>query len=62
MIERHGKTLHDLYMLEKIAYVVVISFRKLHHYFKAHKVLVTNQPLLDLFHNREASGRISKWA
>jgi ribonuclease HI len=49
--------------LEKIAYVVIMSSRKLHHYFEAHKIMVvSNQPLYDLFSNREASSRISKWA
>jgi hypothetical protein len=49
--------------LEEIAYVVIMSSRKLHHYFKAHKIMVvSNQPLYDLFGNREASSRISKWA
>ena len=49
--------------LEKIAYAVVMSARKLRHYFEAHKIIVvTDQPLHDLFSNREASVRIAKWA
>jgi hypothetical protein len=49
--------------LEKITYVVVMATRKLRHYFEAHKVTVlTDQPLNDLFINKEASSRISKWA
>jgi ribonuclease HI len=49
--------------LEKIAYAIIISSRKLHHYFEAHKiVVVTNQPLHDVFSNREALSRITKWA
>jgi hypothetical protein len=49
--------------LKKIAYAVIMSSRKLRHYFEAHRiVVVTNQPLHDLFDNREASSRISKWA
>lgn len=49
--------------LEKIAYTVIMSTRKLHHYFEAHRVvIVTNQPLYDLFNNREASSRNSMWA
>jgi hypothetical protein len=49
--------------LEKIAYVVVMATRKLKQYFKAHKVTVlTDQPLNDLFINKEASSRIAKWA
>jgi len=47
--------------LEKIAYAVVMSARKLRHYFEAHKIIVvTDQPLHDLFSNREASVRIAK--
>jgi hypothetical protein len=49
--------------IEKIRYVVVMSARKLHHYFEAHKVRVlTNQSLNDIFGNRDCSGRIGKWA
>jgi hypothetical protein len=49
--------------LEKIAYVVVMAMRKLRHYFEAHNVTVlTDQPLNDLFINKEASYRIAKWA
>jgi ribonuclease HI len=49
--------------LEKIAYVVIMATRKLRHYFEAYKVTVlTDQPLNDLFINKEASSRIAKWA
>jgi hypothetical protein len=49
--------------MEKIFYAVVISARKLHHYFEAHRVRVlTNQPLNDIFDNRDSSSRIGKWA
>ena len=49
--------------LEKIAHAVIMSGRKLRHYFEAHKIIVvTDQPLHDLFSNREASVRIAKWA
>ena len=49
--------------LEKIAYAVVMSARKLRHYFEAHKkIVVTDQSLHDLFNNREASIRLAKWA
>jgi ribonuclease HI len=47
---------------EKIAYAVVMATRKLRHYFEAHKVtMLTDQPLIDLFINKEASSRIAKW-
>jgi hypothetical protein len=49
--------------MEKICYAVVMSAHKLRHYFKAHTIKVlTNQPLDDIFGNRDSSGRISKWA
>ena len=49
--------------IEKIAYVVVMASRKLRHYFQAHKIMVpSSQPLNDVLRNREASGRIGKWA
>jgi ribonuclease HI len=50
------------YELEKIAYAVIMAARKLRHYFKGHRIrVITNQPLNDLFTNREASTRIIKW-
>jgi hypothetical protein len=49
--------------LEKIAYGVVMSSRKLRHYFEAFKVRVTSdRGLGELFRNPEASVRIAKWA
>ena len=37
--------------------------QKLLHYFTDHEVMViTSYPLGDIVHNREAAGRISKWA
>jgi hypothetical protein len=49
--------------LEKIAYAVVMSSRKLRHYFEAFKVRVTSdRGLGELFRNPEASVRIAKWA
>jgi hypothetical protein len=48
--------------LEKIAYAVIMAARKLRHYFEGHRIrVITNQPLSDLFANREASIRIIKW-
>jgi hypothetical protein len=49
--------------LEKIAYAVIMAARKLRHYFEAHRIrVITNQPLSDLFANRETSSRIIKWS
>jgi hypothetical protein len=48
--------------LDKIAYVVVMAARKLRHYFEGHRIrVITNQPLNNLFANKEASTRIIKW-
>jgi hypothetical protein len=49
--------------MEKICYAVIMSSRKLRHYFETHIIKVlTNQPLNDIFGNRDNSKRISKWA
>jgi hypothetical protein len=49
--------------MEKICYAVIMSARKLHHYFEVDTVRVlTNQSMNDIFGNRDSSGRISKWA
>ena len=49
--------------LKKIAYAVIMASRKLRHYFEAHRIIaISDQPLHDLLHNREASPRIAKWA
>jgi hypothetical protein len=49
--------------MEKIWYAVVMSARKLRHYFKAHTIKVlTNQPLNDIFSNWDSPSQISKWA
>ena len=37
--------------------------RKLHHYFEYYKIVVfTEFPLGHILHNKEANGRIIKWA
>jgi hypothetical protein len=47
--------------LKKISYAVVMAARKLRHYFEGHRIRVsTNQPLNDLFANKEASTQIIK--
>jgi ribonuclease HI len=48
--------------LERIAYAVIMAARKLRHYFEGHRIrVIINQPLNDLFANKEASTRIIKW-
>jgi hypothetical protein len=54
----------SMYYLEmkKICYVVIMSARKLQHYFDAHTIKVlTNQLLNGIFGNRDSYDRISKW-
>jgi hypothetical protein len=48
--------------MEKICYAVIMSARKLQHYFEAHTIRIpTSQPLNDIFRNKDSSRRISKW-
>jgi hypothetical protein len=49
--------------LEKMLYAVLMASRKLRHYFQAYHIIVpSSQPLKDIMRNREATGRIGKWA
>jgi hypothetical protein len=49
--------------LEKVLYAVLMASRKLQHYFQAYHIIVpSSQPLKDIMKNREATGRIEKWA
>jgi ribonuclease HI len=44
-------------------YAVLLTARKLYHYFDDHKVIVvTGFPIGDILHIKEAIGRIAKWA
>jgi hypothetical protein len=44
-------------------YVVLIASRKLQHYFQSYHIIVpSSQPLKDIKRNREATGRVGKWA
>jgi hypothetical protein len=49
--------------VQKLLYALLITSRKLRHYFDGHKITIVTDFLLgDILHNRDATGRISKWA
>jgi hypothetical protein len=48
--------------IQKLLYAILITSRKLLHYFDEYKIsVVTDFPLADILHNRDATGRIAKW-
>jgi ribonuclease HI len=49
--------------IQKLLYAVILTQRKLRHYFESHTVTVVSSfPLGEIIQCREASGRIAKWA
>ena len=47
----------------KLPYTVLITKRKLRHYFESHLVtVVTSFPVGEVIQNQDALGRITKWA
>jgi ribonuclease HI len=48
--------------IQKLLYAVILTRRKLRHYFESHSVTVVSSfPLGEIIQCREASGRIAKW-
>jgi hypothetical protein len=48
---------------QKLLYAILITSRKLRHYFDEYKItVIMDFPLADILHNQDAMGRISKWA
>jgi hypothetical protein len=48
---------------QKLLYALLITSRKLQHYFQAHKIVVPPSfPLGEIIRNRDANGRTVKWS
>jgi hypothetical protein len=49
--------------IQKLLYTILITSRKLHHYFNEYNIsIVTDFLLANTLYHWEATGRISKWA
>jgi ribonuclease HI len=49
--------------MQKLVYAILMTKRKLRHYFDAHPITVVSKyPLGEVIQNPEADGRIAKWA
>jgi hypothetical protein len=49
--------------MQKLVYAILMTKRKLQHYFDAHPITVVSKyPLGEVIQNPEAEGRIAKWA
>lgn len=48
---------------KNLLYTILLTSRNLQHYFQEHNIsVITDFPLGEILHNRDAEGRISKWA
>ena len=48
--------------IQKLLYTVLVTKRKLRHYFESHPVIVvTSFPLGEVVHSQDATGRTTKW-
>jgi hypothetical protein len=49
--------------VQKLLYAVLITSRKLRHYFQEYSItIITDYPLDDISRNQDATGRVFKWA
>ena len=50
-------------MMEKLAFTLVTTSRKLRHYFQAHVInVLTDHPLKKAMNKLETTGRLIQWA
>ena len=50
-------------MMEKLAFTLLTTFRKLRHYFQAHVInVLIDHPLKKAMSKLEAAGRLIQWA
>nr|XP_025617069.1 uncharacterized protein LOC112709395 [Arachis hypogaea] len=48
---------------EKLAYALILTTRRLRHYFQSNQIIVkTNQPLRQILTRPDVSGRLTKWS
>ena len=49
--------------IEKLAYTLIMAFRKLRQYFQSHHIVIfTDQPIKEILQKMSSSGRMVKWS